>query len=102
MFVLNTDRTFECAINVVIPTDGKPKREQFRAKFKIISHDKLKECAAINPSGSILDLVLVDVMDIEVQGVEDKTDIMNAVINDPCCAAALQKAYNDAIVKNNR
>ncbi|WP_447926949.1 hypothetical protein [Vreelandella sp. EE27] len=104
MFKLNTARSYTYPVALTVYDEaGKEQTGKFKAKFKVVAQDKLREMPA---DTLLLDQVLIGVDGIEVAGEDGKAlegdDLLHAVINDPAASNALLTAYQESVSKKNR
>ncbi|GGW23630.1 hypothetical protein [Vreelandella hamiltonii] len=104
MFKLNTNRSYTYPVSLTIYDDeGKEHTGKFKAKFKAVPQDKLREMPADSP---LLDHVLLEVSELEVSGPDGQPlqgdQLLHAVKNDPAASAALITAYHESVSKKNR
>lgn len=104
MFKLNTMRTYMYPVSVTIYDGDKEVSGTFRAKFKVLPTTEIADSA--NRDKRLLDLVLVDVEDVEVDGKDGQAltgdELLEALKADPAASTALINAYQESITKKNR
>lgn len=104
MFKLNTARSYTYPVALTVYDEaGKEHTGKFKATFKVVAQDKLREMPA---DTLLLDQVLMGVDGIEVAGEDGKAlegdDLLHAVKNDPAAGTALLTAYQESVAKKNR
>lgn len=105
MFKLNTQRTYKYPVVVNIFDGDKEQTGKFTAVFKVMKNSAIQEAAAAGDK-NLLDMVLMDVEGIQVDGEDGKPlageALLSALKDDPSVAIALAAAYNESLVKKNR
>lgn len=105
MFKLNTQRTYKYPVSVNIFDGDKEQSGKFTAVFKVMKNSAIQEAAAAGDK-NLLDMVLVDVEGVQVEGENGQPlageALLGALKDDPCVAIAMATAYNESIAKKNR
>jgi hypothetical protein len=104
MFKLNPRRSFRCPVNVTVLEGDKEQTGSFTAEFQVTPTTAFTDSA--NRDKRLLDLVLIGVEGVEVDGEDGKPlqgdDLLNALKADPATSLALVNAYQEGITKKNR
>jgi hypothetical protein len=105
MLKLNTSRSYPYPVTVhFFDEQGKPQQGTFKAQFKVVAADRLRD--EENADKRLLDLVLSGVEELELNDADGQRltgeALLEAVKNDPCLSLATVNAYNESIVKKNR
>lgn len=104
MFTVNTKRTYKYPVSLTVYDEhGKENSGKFKATFKVIPQNELRDLPA---DSLLLDQVLVGVDDICLTDDEGKElageDKLHAAKNDPAISTALVNAYHESVSKKNR
>ncbi|NVF16225.1 hypothetical protein [Vreelandella maris] len=104
MFTVNVKRTYKYPVALTVyDEDGKENSGKFKATFKVVPEDELRNSGA---DVALLDQVLVGIEDICLKDGDGKTlegdELLHAAKNDSAICAALQSAYQASIQKKNR
>lgn len=104
MFKLNTQRSYQYPVSVVIFDGEKEHTGKFTATFKVLPNSQIRDPE--NADKKLLDLVLVGVDGIEVPGEDGRPlqgdALLQALKDDPAVSVALVAAYQESITKKNR
>ena len=104
MFKLNIKRTYQYPVAVTVLDGNQEQTGEFTATFRVVSNDELR--SPENAKKTLLDMVLVSVEGIEVDGADGQPltgeALLNAVKADPATATALVTAYQESVTKKNR
>lgn len=104
MFKLNTQRTYKYPVSVTIFDRDQEQTGTFTAVYKVVPNSVLKDPE--NADKRLLDLVLVGVEGVEVDGEDGKPlqgdALLQALKDDPATSVALVNAYQESITKKNR
>ncbi len=104
MFKLNTQRSYQYPVSVVIFDGEKEQTGKFTATFKVLPNSQIRDPE--NADKKLLDLVLVGVDGIEVAGEDGRPlqgdALLQALKDDPAVSVALVAAYQESITKKNR
>lgn len=103
MFKLNTQRTYRYPVTITVFDEaGKEHTGKFSATFRATGAAELQA----RGDEPLLDLVLVDVHELAIDGADGKPlegeALLAAAKADPACSTALIAAYQESIVKKNR
>ncbi len=104
MFTVNVSRTYKYPVSVTVyDAEGKEHTGKFKAIFKVVPEDELRNSGA---DVALLDQVLLGVEEIRLTGEDGKAlegdELLHAAKNDSAICAALQSAYQASIQKKNR
>lgn len=107
MFKVTEERQFTAKLRAFVPVDGGHKEESFKARFRVISNERVEDFDLSTTEGTsdMLRAVIVEIFELadeNGQPLSYNDDVRDAVINIPYARTALIRGYFDNISKGRK